>query len=167
MEITEVRIHIPAQTREKMAAYCSITFDNCFVIKNIRLVDGPAGLVVAMPSHPLTDECPRCRTRNHLLAKYCNECGTPLNQNRAANLCPRCHAKLSPNAFSCTVCDRPKIEDHPHDTSGRLRIHLDIAHPIRRDTREFIVARITEEYHRERERLQQPGYTGRKLWEVK
>lgn len=66
MKITEVRIFPKGE--EKLKAYAAITFDDCFVIHNLRVVKGERGLMVCMPSrkkndgtfkdiaHPVTNE---------------------------------------------------------------------------------------------------------------
>ena len=53
MEITEIKI-FPAK-EERLKAYVSITFDDCFVVKDLKVIDGKSGLFVAMPSKKLKD----------------------------------------------------------------------------------------------------------------
>ena len=48
MEITEVRI-FPVQ-EEKLKAYVTITLDGCFVVRDLKVIQGSAGLFVAMPA---------------------------------------------------------------------------------------------------------------------
>ena len=83
MEITEVRIKLMDAPGERLKAFCSITFDNCFVIRDLKIIQGSKGAFVAMPSRKLTDRCPRCGTKNHLRSHYCNECGVELEEDRA------------------------------------------------------------------------------------
>lgn len=66
MEITEVRV-FPVE-EEKLKGYATIIFDNCFVIRDLKIIAGTSGLFVAMPSkkrkdgtyrdtaHPLTSD---------------------------------------------------------------------------------------------------------------
>ncbi|MBI3018892.1 MAG: septation regulator SpoVG [Deltaproteobacteria bacterium] len=66
MEITEVRV-FPVD-EDKLKAYVTITIDNCFVVRDLKIIDGTKGLFVAMPSkkrkdgsfkdtaHPLNNE---------------------------------------------------------------------------------------------------------------
>ena len=66
MEVTEVRV-FPVQ-EERLKAYVAITFDNCFVVRDLKVIHGNNGLFVAMPSkkrkdgtyrdtaHPLNNE---------------------------------------------------------------------------------------------------------------
>lgn len=49
MEITDVRVRKIA-SEGKLRAYATITFDNQFVIHNLKVIDGKSGLFVAMPS---------------------------------------------------------------------------------------------------------------------
>ena len=80
MEITDIRIR-KIDTDGKMKAIVSITFDNAFVVHDIKVIEGKKGLFIAMPSrraldnefkdiaHPINPE-----TRNQLqemvLSKY-------------------------------------------------------------------------------------------------
>lgn len=53
MEITEVKITLREEA--KLKAFASITFDDCFVVGGLRVIDGANGLFVAMPSRKLGD----------------------------------------------------------------------------------------------------------------
>lgn len=53
MEITEVRIHL--RPEPKLKAFATITFDNTFVVHNVKIVSGKKGLVVSMPSRKVKD----------------------------------------------------------------------------------------------------------------
>ena len=132
MEITEVRIKLMEEASERLQAFCSITFDNSFVIRDLKIIDGSNGPFVAMPSRKLTAHCPSCGCKNHLRAAYCNECGQRLNPNRAGQ-----------------------------DERGRAKLHADIAHPINSQCREMVQKRVIAEYRAELERAQQPGYKSR------
>src|SRR5499433_1138632 len=48
MEITEVRI-FPA-AGERFRAYVTVTFDDCFMIRDLKIIRGPKGHFVGMPS---------------------------------------------------------------------------------------------------------------------
>ncbi len=48
MEITEVKV-FPVN-EEKLKAYITIVLDNCFVIRDLKIISGNTGLFVAMPS---------------------------------------------------------------------------------------------------------------------
>src|SRR5260221_14347020 len=81
--ITEVRIKLMDENNERLQAFCSVTFDDCFVIRDLKIIEGTKGSFVAMPSRKLTDRCTGCGSKNHLRARHCNQCGTRLDENRA------------------------------------------------------------------------------------
>jgi len=132
MEITEVRIKLMEEPGERLKAFCSITFDNCFVVRDLKIIEGTNGPFVAMPSRKLTSHCPRCRAKNHLRAQHCNQCGSSLSTDRAS-----------------------------HDTDGRTKLYADIAHPINSSCREMIQNHVIKEFEAEIDRAQQPGYVSR------
>jgi stage V sporulation protein G len=132
VEITEVRIKLMEEPGERLKAFCSITFDNCFVVRDLKIIDGSNGPFVAMPSRKLTSHCPGCGTKNHLRALYCNQCGKRLADARA-----------------------------PKDPDGRAKLYADIAHPINSTCREMIQEFVIHEYYEEIERAKQPGYVSR------
>jgi stage V sporulation protein G len=132
VEITEVRIKLMEEPGERLKAFCSITFDNCFVIRDLKIIDGSNGPFVAMPSRKLTAHCPGCGMKNHLRAQYCNQCGKRLSDARA-----------------------------PKDADGRAKLYADIAHPINSYCREMIQEVVVSEYYEEIERAKQPGYVSR------
>jgi stage V sporulation protein G len=129
MEITEVRIKLMEEPSERLRAFCSITFDNCFVIRDLKIIDGTNGPFVAMPSRKLTAHCPRCRCKNHLKASYCNQCGYKFEEV-------------------------PELRDE----SGRNKLYADIAHPINSACREVIQDRVVKAFEEELEKSKLPGY---------
>ncbi|HEX6960469.1 MAG TPA: SpoVG family protein [Lacipirellula sp.] len=132
MEITEVRIKLMDEPGERLKAFCSITFDNCFVIRDLKIIEGASGPFVAMPSRKLTAHCPRCGMKNHLRAQYCNQCGNGLSADRM-----------------------------PLDADGRAKLYADIAHPINSACREMIQEVVVCEYEDEVERAKLPNYVSR------
>ncbi len=78
MEITEVRVRLVSAQNEKLRAFCSITIDHDFVVRDLRIIEGPKGPFVAMPSRRLTQKCSRCGAKNPYGANYCNDCGKRL-----------------------------------------------------------------------------------------
>ncbi len=80
MEITEVRVRC-IQTEGRMRAIASITLEDAFVIHDIRIIEGNAGLFLAMPSkrttngeyrdvaHPINSTI-RNKLQNIVLAAY-------------------------------------------------------------------------------------------------
>lgn len=132
MEITEVRVKLMEESSERLQAFCSITFDDCFVIRDLKIIEGASGPFVAMPSRKLTSHCPQCGSKNHLRASYCNQCGARLREDRATK-----------------------------DSEGRAKLYADIAHPINSACREMIQNRVIHEFQLEQERAQQPDYVSR------
>src|SRR3954467_7506035 len=132
MEITEVRVKLMEDSDDRLQAFCSITFDNAFVIRDLKIIEGTNGPFVAMPSRKLTSHCCSCGAKNHLRAGYCNHCGAKQKEDRA-----------------------------PRDADGRAKLYADIAHPINSACREMIQVRVIAEYKGERERAQLPGYVSR------
>ncbi|MFG0240196.1 MAG: septation protein SpoVG family protein [Gimesia chilikensis] len=129
MEISEVRIKLMNDPHERLLAFCSITFDVSFVIRDLKIIQGAKGAFVAMPSRKLMDRCPKCHTKNHLRASFCNQCGVRLDENRADK-----------------------------DDAGRARLYADIAHPINSECRELIQEEVLKAYEEERVSAQQEGY---------
>lgn len=129
MDITEVRIKLMEDPHDRLQAFCSITLDGCFVIRDLKIIQGAKGSFVAMPSRKLTDRCPRCFTKNHLRALHCNQCGAKLDDERATR-----------------------------DNDGRAKLYADIAHPINSECRELIQRRVLEAYEIELVRSKEPGY---------
>ncbi len=81
MEITEVRIKLLPQHNaheDRLRAFCTVTFENAVVVRDLKIIEGQNGFFVAMPSRKLTSRCPRCSAKNHLRARFCNDCGAHL-----------------------------------------------------------------------------------------
>jgi len=49
MEITDIRIRKVAG-EGKLKAYVTVTFDDCFVVHNVKIIEGKSGIFIAMPS---------------------------------------------------------------------------------------------------------------------
>ena len=49
MDITDIRIK-KVSTGGKLKAYVTVTFDDCFVVHNLKIISGKAGTFIAMPS---------------------------------------------------------------------------------------------------------------------
>lgn len=110
MEITDVRVKPINDSSERLKAVCTVTFDDVFVVRDIKVVDGVNGLFVAMPSRKVSFSCPDCGHKNVVRARYCNDCGSRL----------------------------PSQEAPSHEDEGRSKMHRDIAHPITSDFRSLI-----------------------------
>lgn len=48
MDITDVRV-FPVE-EDKLKAYVTITLDHCFVIRDLKVINGTSGLFIAMPA---------------------------------------------------------------------------------------------------------------------
>lgn len=143
MNITEVRVRLTESRKNRLQAFCSITIDNEFVVRDLKVIEGVKGPFVAMPSRKLTANCPQCREKNHLRAQYCNKCGSKLNPDKFISAIHR--EKETPE----------KAEISPH---GKIKLHADTAHPINSHCREEIQNRVLAAYKEELEKSKQPGY---------
>ncbi len=119
MEITEIRAFIKEGPDKKLKAYTTVTFDNAFVVRNIKVIQGASGLFIAMPSRKVKTSCPRCSFKNEVGSRFCNKCGTQLPAEELKQ---------------------------PADAKTE---HRDIAHPISKEFREYLQSRILEAYERE------------------
>lgn len=54
MQITEIKIHL--MDEERLKAFVSVTFDHCFAVRNMKVIEGPNGLMLCMPSRKTADE---------------------------------------------------------------------------------------------------------------
>lgn len=130
MDITEVRIKLTDDPHDRLKAFCSITFDDCFVVRDLKVIEGSSGVFVAMPSRKIMTHCRGCRAKNHLRAAFCNDCGR----------------KLSPES------------QQQRGEEGPLRLYADVAHPINAACRELIQDRVLDAFDEELQRAQRPGY---------
>ena len=129
MQISEVRVKLIENKDDRLKAFCSVTMDNEFVVRDIKIIEGTNGYFVAMPSRKMSDHCDKCGGKNHLRARFCNNCGTQLSDDRAKK-----------------------------DMKGRMKLHADIAHPINADCRKKIQDRVVTAFKDELEKSKMPGY---------
>lgn len=129
MEITEVRVKLVRNRDDRLKAFCSVTMDNEFVVRDIKVIQGTGGVFVAMPSRKMADHCEKCGGKNHLRAKFCNNCGAQLPENRAKK-----------------------------NFKGKVKLHADIAHPINAQCRRRIQERVIAAFKQEVDKSKQPGY---------
>ncbi len=54
MEITEVKV-FSAKDGGRLKAYATVVFDNCFIIRDLKIIEGTKGLFVSMPSRKRKD----------------------------------------------------------------------------------------------------------------
>jgi stage V sporulation protein G len=129
MNVTEIRVKLLPRQRDKLRGFASITIDDMLVIRDIKIIEGTRGLFVAMPSRKLCDRCPSCAGKNHIRARFCNECGGTLNTGRGGL-----------------------------DERGRPRLYADISHPINQRARDYVQTRILEAFQHEIEQSKKEGY---------
>jgi stage V sporulation protein G len=129
MRITEIRINLVKDKGDKLKAFCSMTLDNEFVVRDIKVIEGEDGYFVAMPSRKMSDHCGRCGCKNHLRARFCNQCGAVLPESRAKE-----------------------------SLDGRMRLHADIAHPINARCRKVIQEKLVAAFQEELRKSTLPGY---------
>ena len=55
MRITDVRVRIVKKDDSKLKAVASVTFDDCFVVHDIKVIEGTEGYFIAMPSRKTND----------------------------------------------------------------------------------------------------------------
>ena len=116
MEITEIRIIKKEDQSKKLRAFVNVTFDGCFVVRDMKVVEGSKGLFVAMPSRRLKSNCPKCGYKNNIGSRYCNHCAAEI----------------------------PFQKDVSKDRKDSG--HKDIAHPITLEFREKLQKAILEAY---------------------
>ena len=163
MEITEVRVALregpsralgearapsPTGTRpgeRRLKAYATLTFDHCFVVRNIKVIAGKSGLFVAMPSHKPKVACARCHYKNDLGGRYCSQCGSAVS-------------RLSERITGATGVGRsPEPEWRSVYPPGMGRsgetadnpAHRDIAHPITMEFRQYLQQKVLAAYEAE------------------
>jgi len=82
MKITEVKVY-PAKEGGRLKAYATVVFDDCFIVRDLKIIEGHKGLFVSMPSrrrkdgtfrdivHPLNSET-RTQIEEHIVNEYKN-----------------------------------------------------------------------------------------------
>ena len=120
MEITEIRVFPKEGQDKKLKAYTTITFDNVFVVRNIKVIQVLSSLFIAMPSRKIKHLCLKCHFKNEVGSKYCNHCGASI-----------------------------RSENQQVGFSDAKAEHRDIAHPITQQFREYLQTKILEAYEKE------------------
>jgi stage V sporulation protein G len=127
VEITEIKIKLVPRGANKLKGFASITFDNSFVVKDVRIIQGLKGTIVAMPAKKLTFRCFKCGFKNTLRSKFCSECGRRVHAN---------YSKRNP-------------------ATGRPVLQVDVAHPINPETRKMIEEKVVAAYDVEAQKQQE------------
>ncbi len=125
MKITEVRIFPKEGPDKKLRAFATITFEDCFVVRDIKIIEGNKGYFVAMPSRRVKEPCSKCGHRNVIRSFYCNQCGAKLVVPPVRNM----------------------------DAEALQAEHKDVAHPITVECREYIQQAVLEAYQKEKDKL--------------
>ena len=55
MNITEVRVRLVKKEEGKLKAVASVTIDDCFVVHDVKIIEGAEGCFIAMPSKRTPD----------------------------------------------------------------------------------------------------------------
>jgi len=134
MKISEVRVKLISNKDDRLKAFCSITIDNEFVVRDIKIIERGGEFFVAMPSRKMADHCDKCGGKNHLRAKFCNNCGVKLKENRVIK-----------------------------DVKGRTKLHADIAHPINSECRQRIQETVIAAFKAEVEKSNKSYYKANEL----
>ena len=151
MEITEVRVALreapvrspglPSKSRmawavgggeahageRRLKAYATLTFDHCFVVRNIKIIDGKSGLFVAMPSHKPKAACIRCQYKNDVGGRFCGQCGGALPRMAGAG----------------------GWREGRAGEAAEGPAHRDIAHPITMEFRQYLQQQVLAAYEAE------------------
>jgi stage V sporulation protein G len=133
MEITEIRVFPKEGQDRKLKAYVTVTFDNAFVVRNIKIIEGKDHVFIAMPSRKLRFPCPKCSFKNEIESRFCNKCGAALPLVRE--------------------------EDLQQETPDAKLNHRDIAHPITKDFREYLQSRVIEAYQKDLASGRKPSFS--------
>ena len=137
MNITEVRVKLTEAKKNRLQAFCSITIDNDFVVRDLKIIEGYKGAFVAMPSRKLADKCTKCGCKNHLRARFCNDCGAKLDDKRALG---------------------ESRGEAREESRGKFKLYADTAHPINSKCRDEIEQKVLAAFKEETEKAKQPGY---------
>ncbi len=111
MKITEIRLRFndDAERGERLLAYCSVTFDQSFVIHEVKLIHGNNGAFLSFPSRRTWSRCSYCQGKNPSNARYCNWCGDNL-PHEVPNDCPHDYFDLAhPISNDCREYIRQEI----------------------------------------------------------
>ncbi len=109
MEITEVRVKLATDEGYRCKAFASITFDDCFVVRDTKIIRGDRGPFVAMPDRFIMQHCPYCECKNKLRANYCNNCGGELRPETNGEI-HKFHADIAhPITTNCRMMIQTKV----------------------------------------------------------
>lgn len=127
MQVTRVTVRIPdvnyneGDYRNNLRANISVELDKALVVHGCKLIEGEGGLFLAMPSEVKTDRCPECYVKTPITANYCHRCGLELERGRKHTLSP--------------------------DKRGKIKVAMDVAHPVTTELRDHLLQACLEEYY--------------------
>ncbi len=127
MQITEVKVFPRVRGDRKLKAYVTVTFDDSFVVRNVKVIEGNKGLFVAMPSRKVQRPCSRCRRSNPVSSRFCNYCGVALESGRQ------------------------------WEADSKQQETKDIAHPINQEFRAYLEKSVLDAYEEESKKQPQPN----------
>ena len=127
MQITDIRVFLREAPQTRLKAYVTITFDQCFVVRNMKIIEGRSGLFVAMPSRKPKVACTKCHLKNDLGSRFCTQCGGALPNQ-----------PLPPPVPSADA-------ENQDDLAYR-----DLAHPITMEFRQYLQRTVLEAYESEK-----------------
>ena len=117
---------------ERLHAFCSITLDGCFVIRDLKIIKARGA------------RSWRCRAASSLIAVCDAGQKLPARPSSAASA-------------ACKLPDHRAAKGQ----DGRSKLYADIAHPINSQCREMIQERVLQAFSQEQVLAQQPGYVCR------
>ena len=140
----------------RLRAYCSLTFDRTFVVRG-REIDRRQRRPFPGHAQPqIVRSVPaRCGEKNHLRARFCNQCGTHLDEIR--------HARDTGASGNSGGGNSSGNSSGGYSSGGRIKLHADIAHPINAACRLDLERNVVMAYFEEIERSHQPGYIPQNL----
>ena len=96
MQITNIQIHLIPENKNNLLGFAVIEFDHCFIIKDVKILNGSKGMFVGMPSKKICDRCPKCHSKNPLISRFCGNCAYSLGEYRHdASSNPSVHADIA------------------------------------------------------------------------
>ena len=128
MQVTDVKVQLTHQPDNKLKAFCIITLDNSFLVREIKVIEtNRGGVFVAMPSRKMTDRC-KCGCKNEVTNKFCCGCGHQMDTDRAVK-----------------------------NPQGRLQIYTDIVRPVTSECHQMIQHTVINAYKTELNRTVKRG----------
>ncbi|MEZ6092940.1 MAG: septation protein SpoVG family protein [Pirellulaceae bacterium] len=129
MEISDIRFskhESKAANNVQLKGYCSVTFDQSFVVHDVRILKSAEKHIIARPNQRRQTNCSVCYSKNAAASNYCSHCGKPM--------------VLTNTESTASI-------------AASERHHRDIAHPITQDFRKKLEEEILMRFQIEFENL--------------